>query len=122
MRPNRIGLKTGKAPWWRYRHPALFSVWEVVLFLLKNEQYGLRFSRTGQFRQSGNLAGGGTFMQNALFSGFIDGRLGDSELGLCPFGIVSCCLANFFNNGLNTGLDRPVAHTADLILAGAFEC
>lgn len=83
----------------------------------------LRLHGLGQLCQTGNFSGSCAFVQNAFFGSFIDGRLG--RFKICVYrigGIFRNSLTNLFYNGLNTGFDRSVAHTANFILAGAFEC
>jgi hypothetical protein len=90
-------------------------------FIFYDDLVGLRLNRLGQFCQAGHFAGCCTFVQNTFFGRFIDGGLGYLEMIGGFRGIVCGGLANIFDEGLHAGLDRPVAHTPNVVLAGAFE-
>ena len=72
--------------------------------------------------ETGNFAGSGLFVEHPFFGCFIDGGLGCIQLPNCIFRILSHGKAHILDNVFYPGLNRFVAQTPTLVLAGAFQC
>mgnify|MGYP006944247912 FL=1 len=82
---------------------------------------GDRLRRFDESRQAGYLARSGFSMQNAFFSGFVDGRLGNLELLRTLRRIVAGgCRTHIFNDAFDLGFDGTVAQPPNFILQGTF--
>jgi hypothetical protein len=74
------------------------------------------------FCQTGNLAGGRSFVQNAFFYSFIDGGFGDVEPLPGIFGIIRRGQIDILDDVLDPGLNGFVALAPKFILNGTFFC